>query len=36
MSVLGLIYRKRGYDSTGRTSWATDSTYIQVPLLVVT
>jgi hypothetical protein len=36
MSVLGLIYRRRGYDTTVRTSWARDTTYIQVPLLVVT
>lgn len=36
MSILGLIYRARGYSRDASSMWSRDTTYIQVPLLVVT
>lgn len=35
MSIMGLVYRRRGYSSDGNTMWSRDTTYLQVPLLAV-
>ncbi|KAF2179609.1 hypothetical protein K469DRAFT_673989 [Zopfia rhizophila CBS 207.26] len=36
MSILGLIYRKRGYSHDTSTTWKHDTTYLQIPLITVT